>query len=594
MAELTEQDLELQDLESRHGPEMIGSVARYVLLAGLAVVVLVPAIGQAIHGLNNPPMLELKLFGITWPGGQAAGDAGDAEAGLPPLEPGQTRVEGVVTFATPIKEPDGGGVYVNGLRAIAVRREAVASAQATPETPVRPREEKPAAGGEDPLLAHLRSYEAELETESFFVEPYQEVYNAALWLSFREGNRRVRAAGASPLFFRPNLTALFGRGPFEPMPISVSQPPPKEDPVNPWVGPVAAITDFAAQLGERGIQLVIAPVPSKIQIYPENLGLNDAEPLRYPWEDRLYAKLGEAGVEVIDLVDPLWQRREAAPLFLETDTHWTPTGMQVAAQAIARRVRQLEAWQNLPQTGGSPTRENFERRDAVVANQGDLNRMLGLEPPTLGPPEESAELTKITLREAVKSPGLDNPGSPVVLLGDSYVNVYHANSADVSWGDEAGLPEHLAWELGRPLATVAINGSGQTAARRELRRRFGALEGKKIVVWVLNSRSLFLPEALQRAENDKWEMVDFPEAAPEPAPIPADAQPEADEEIPEEFSALVWAFRNRKPQPGAELQAGDRVSLILQSIPDDIASEQKFDETDFLLRQFYAPHFQEE
>src|SRR5690606_13037921 len=59
--------------------------------------------------------------------------------------------------------------------------------------------------------------------------------------------------------------------------------------------------------------------------------------------------------------------------------------------------------------------------------------------------------------------------SPVLLLADSHGLVFSAGGDMHAEG--AGLPEHLAKELGFPVDLVAVKGSGATPARMNLLRR---------------------------------------------------------------------------------------------------------------------------
>lgn len=120
--------------------------------------------------------------------------------------------------------------------------------------------------------------------------------------------------------------------------VNVSNSPKPE-----WADPIPAIVDFNKQLNERGIQLLLVPVPSKAEIYPEKVlsdtdaSGNDPSPSLRLFYDELRAK----GVEVLALAPVLLENRakQQDAVFCKTDTHWSGLGCVLAAQAIAERIR---------------------------------------------------------------------------------------------------------------------------------------------------------------------------------------------------------------------------------------------------------------
>ncbi|MEP6956962.1 MAG: hypothetical protein ABI883_09055, partial [Chthoniobacterales bacterium] len=107
--------------------------------------------------------------------------------------------------------------------------------------------------------------------------------------------------------------------------------------------PLPAILDFHRQLRERGIELLLVPVPPKAAVYPEKLfadvklpGGEAAPSLR-----QFYNQLRASGVDVLDLSEVFSREREQArgPVFCRTDSHWSGVGCVLAAQAIAERLR---------------------------------------------------------------------------------------------------------------------------------------------------------------------------------------------------------------------------------------------------------------
>jgi len=124
-----------------------------------------------------------------------------------------------------------------------------------------------------------------------------------------------------------------------------------------------------------------------------------------------------------------------------------------------------------------------QEREREIA--GDLWRML--EDPAV--PKEKLHLIAVGRKDASELRPVDPaPGSPVLLMGDSHVLVFHAGGDMHARG--AGLADHLALELGFPVDLIGVRGSGSTAARQNLLRRADGLKGKQLVIWCFSAREL--------------------------------------------------------------------------------------------------------
>ena len=247
--------------------------------------------------------------------------------------------------------------------------------------------------------------------------------------------------------------------------------------------PLPVIVDYHQQLAERGIELVFVPVPPKAVIYPDKLWpdmpIADGEDGRIPRLDvhhqAFYQKLREQGVKVLDLTEDFLEARaeqEQPPLYCRQDTHWSGRAVELAADRLNELVGRPE-W--LPES-----RREFTTETRPVPIRGDLYRDLGdaaLE-------RETLELTFI---DGGRAPITDRD-SPIVLLGDSHLLVFHIGTDMHAIG--AGLGDHLAARLGFPLDVVGVRGSGATASRMTLVRRRDNLEGKRMIIWCLSAREL--------------------------------------------------------------------------------------------------------
>lgn len=228
--------------------------------------------------------------------------------------------------------------------------------------------------------------------------------------------------------------------------------------------PMPAIVDFNAQCKKAGVELILVPVPAKATIYPENLigksGALDSI------DQAFLGALKSQGVKVLDLTSTFKAKRNATPVFCKQDTHWSGTGVSLAADAIAKTLKGKPWYAGVKKS-------TYGVKAANVSAKGDLGEMAGKG-------AESIKVFKVSGNTAPSS------SSPVILLGDSHNLIFSAGGDMISTG--AGLPENLSAKLGFPLDVVAVRGSGATPARINLARRRDNLKGKKVVVWCFTTR----------------------------------------------------------------------------------------------------------
>ncbi len=294
-----------------------------------------------------------------------------------------------------------------------------------------------------------------------------------------EGNETsvVRGEGAW-MFLTPELRSLsVGTFSGEAAPrVSRSRNPAYAD-------PFPAIVDFHQQLAAAGIQLILMPVPPKVGIYPDKVGneglAKDIRGAMGPdgaWNTFLQ-RLTEAGVHVIDLYRAFdgVPDEEKTLLYCQTDTHWAPRGIAIAAALAAAPILEAPWYGEYPKT-------NYTEQIAEISIEGDMTVMSG---GSGGP--EIVPITQVGQEVAgffeVITPSRE---SPVLLIGDSHNLVFHAGGdMHVTGG---GLPDLLARALGFPVDLVAVRGSGATTPRITLARRQDNMVGKKMVIWCFAAR----------------------------------------------------------------------------------------------------------
>jgi hypothetical protein len=395
------------------------------------------------------------------------------------------------------------------------------------------------------------------------------------------GNQRVLAGRDGWLYYRSDLDAIHGKGPYYEEPASVA----REKVTTAWRSPVPVILDFAGQLSSRGIRLVIVPVPTKPMVCREGLGLaaSVTPPAVF---SQVMTDLTASRVEVVDLFPLLSAGTVESQHFLKQDTHWTPSAMEATAALVAARV-----------TASGVARGDLTTRLVSLerGSRGDLTGMLGA-----AKEDDLFAAERVTLHRVVTEREgtllASDVDSPVVVLGDSFVNIYEDPALGFAEGTEtsigAGFSSHLAAALRRPVHSIAINGGGASGVREA----FAALPGevlskKKTVVWLLSSRDLLLAEIPARRAGIEWRELDFPDAS---IPSAEEVAPSGEREITgtlreksfiedpaqtpyasaiystlfttddgQERLVFLWAFRDRKLKPEAAIEPGRRYRLRL-------------------------------
>jgi alginate O-acetyltransferase complex protein AlgJ len=382
----------------------------------------------------------------------------------------------LAAVAVPVAEltrPDGTAAFT-GLFA-AARRAAETAA------------ERGLLAGNRELLAAMNALEDRLEEESALARlalpPAQWLQTAVLGA----GNEQVLLGRDRWLYFVPAVDHLAGPGFLDPAALRRRaaggeswQPRPNPD-------PLAAILALRRDLASRGIALVVLPTPVKPALHPDRLVRIDppGEPLRNPSWDRFVATLESAGIPVVDPAPPLLSdaRATGEPQFLATDTHWTPAAVERTAALVAAR---LESEGLLP-----PSSAAFRTRPPEpVTGTGDLVRLLELPDPAALYPPQTVEIRRVDTPDG--RPWTPDPAADVLLLGDSYTNVF--SQPALGWGESAGLAEHISLHLARPVDRIAVNAGGAHTSRARLYDLLAhaspRLAPKRLVIYQFSTREL--------------------------------------------------------------------------------------------------------
>ncbi len=264
------------------------------------------------------------------------------------------------------------------------------------------------------------------------------------WLSGTLGasNANVYVGKEDWLFYGPALRHVVG--------------PPIPTPSNDSLGVLVA---FQAALAERGIALVVVPVPSKVSLYPESFHgrIGDGVVPRNQGYGAWLKSLEAAGVVVFDPTPALVEGKEGGPVYLRRDSHWSPRGVEYCAEALSEFLDAQFVFSDA-------TRRAYRRGSpSTVAYRGDLAAMLYPDPVAGALVEEWPILP---VEDSDGNPWQPEVGSEVLLLGDSFTNIY--SQEGLGWGTGAGLAEQLSLHLQRPVDRIAQNDHGAYAARHRL------------------------------------------------------------------------------------------------------------------------------
>ncbi len=238
---------------------------------------------------------------------------------------------------------------------------------------------------------YLRAFENKIDDESAIVLALRPKYQLAVWNLFSDPGEKVVLGAAGDcigkscgreeaksedkwLFYRQDVEFLV-----QPSPLDVRSA--KLD------NPVKAIEKFRDQLKAKGVELLVVITPGKPSIYTERLtgrdsrvaGAENAAGLQSHGK-KILDSLTRAGFNTVDLYTPLLAAKSRdsveGALYLNDDTHWTPRGAELAADAIAKKVREMVDAGSVKFRGKDTVR--YVASDSIADRMGDVGEMSGL------------------------------------------------------------------------------------------------------------------------------------------------------------------------------------------------------------------------
>jgi alginate O-acetyltransferase complex protein AlgJ len=239
------------------------------------------------------------------------------------------------------------------------------------------------------------------------------------------------------------------------------------------------ISDTQKTLAKKNTRLAVVLIPAKSRVLQEHLDSFHLPSCR----QRLYAEVHDTlvkqGIAVTDLLTAMQQSPLHESLYFKTDTHWSPTGAQLAAQSAAQLIHMTFKDIELPGDRYS------SKAGAIKYHEGDLAAYL----PGVPLPQEPLASYVSGIPVASMETGqnlLGDAAPPVTLVGTSY-------SANHDWNFEGFLKE----ALGSDVLNAADQGQGPFAVMdKYLQDNSWQDSPPRLVVWEMPERYFLMPHGV--------------------------------------------------------------------------------------------------
>lgn len=303
----------------------------------------------------------------------------------------------------------------------------------------------------------LRQFEDYYDKGLFLRNPSIELWASAQYLLFREGSSGVVLGRAGWLFSNEEYR----------LPNAYQQA---------LSSNVAKIVEVEKTLKAHNKRLILLPLPMKLDVYAEYATRTPDRRSQQLYGDFI-AQLRRSRIETTPLREAFLAHKGRQPLFLRTDTHWSPFGARLAAQELARQH---------PELIGSAAYSSHQVAEKTLA--GDLSNYLQFNrelAPEHFQPSLLAVFETFKDNQQVSADSLFGEAEqPIMLVGSSYTKI-----------DDWNFPGFLKESLKSDLQTTAVEARGPYYAMQQF------LEGKHLqdpaittVIWEFPLRTLLSEE----------------------------------------------------------------------------------------------------
>jgi alginate O-acetyltransferase complex protein AlgJ len=255
--------------------------------------------------------------------------------------------------------------------------------------------------------------------------------------------------------------------------------------------PIPHLVEFKKWLADQNVNMLFVPVPNKEEVYYDKLPFampKDSGVIVNPYSRKFIKDAQDAGIEVIDLL-PLFLKAKAEDKFHKEqvyqrhDTHWTNRGLQIAAAAIADRVKQYSWYSDAVRQSSV----KYSLFDTTFMRLGDIVDKLP-ETDRAAYPEDQLEGQQVKLPGGKLYNGTSpaSKGDPIMLIGDSFTGVFE--SIDCKG---AGVGAHIAANLAMPVDIITSWGGGPLVRDRVVRARKNDMGAKRLVIYLMVARDLY-------------------------------------------------------------------------------------------------------
>ena len=258
--------------------------------------------------------------------------------------------------------------------------------------------------------------------------------------------------------------------------------------------PFEVITSLNEDLNRRNIHLIVVPIPPRAEVDPECL-IPEGEGLDPEWVHparmRLLEALLNAGTEVLDVLPEMKElKRQGKQASLRNESHFTPEAARAVAASVARRLRRYGVASDPVYQSEFSISEtsSLVYRGVYASRYADI--MPNLQPDVL-----PARLVQNSNKKPLKHPDT----APVLVVGDSYANVFEEKATD--------FVSQLSAELHMPVARIVSAGGGPKAPRALAQFGPEAFAQVRVVVWLFSARYLVPAPFLLR----EWQPVSLSE-----------------------------------------------------------------------------------